>query len=201
MNPEILKKYEGKTLKQIEDQIRENNKSAHESRAGVVEGLMYLRKTSRYKENPLYAKSSFERYLMGEFNMRLGTLLETASAYSNYPEESARYGVGLIAKVKKRCTPVAQRKVMDEIKATGKKLKKPITRDKIDFIIQKHAKPSPPAKETYKELYVAEVEKNQKLTEKYNQAMNDLTAANRQIEKLKATILKMRDAAKELVAA
>ncbi len=107
---EIQKKYDDETLENIESEIQEIHLSQ-------IKELMSIRTTSRHKENPLYAKSSFERYLMGEFNMSLETLLETNAAYDKYPEECIRYGVGTIVEIMKKCGPVAQRKVMEDIKA------------------------------------------------------------------------------------
>jgi hypothetical protein len=202
MTPTLKKQYDSKPITQIEKEIRENNAQAHDFKAKMVEALIYLKSSDRYRENLLYRKSNFETYLLGEFNMKLATLNASFKAYNTYPEECKWYGVGLVAKVGRDCGPVRAKKVFKEIEKTSGKLKTPIDRQKINKIIEKHAKPrlaKPPAKTRveYKQLYEQEREKRKKLQEQYNQAMNELKKAHVQIDQLKETVTKMKNAVQE----
>ena len=129
---------------------------------------------------------------MGMFNMRLNTCNESARAFTKYPEESCKYGVGLISKVFKSCGAIREGTVLNEIKKADKVAKKPIKRAKIDAIIQKYAKPAPPAKPEYKTLYIAETKTHERTKGKYQEAVHELQQARKQIEKLKATVIYLK---------
>jgi len=188
----MKKEFEKMTIVEIENEIREKNRLSLEMRGKAVLLLLQLRNSGRYKENPLYRKSSFENYLLGVFNIRYTTFLESARAYEKYPKESAKYGVGLVAKVHRACGVLKECKVIEEINAADKAAKTPLKRDKIEAIIQKYAKPTPPAKPGYKTLYVAEAKAHERTKEMYKVSQADLKQAREQIEKLKATILDLK---------
>lgn len=187
-----MQNLEKKSITQIEKSIKADNATAAEARKKAIEGLLYLRDSGRFKENKLYRKSSFENYLMGVFNIRYNTFLESARAFSKYPDESVRYGVGLISKVYRNCGAIKERRVIAEIAEADKKAKVPLKRDKIEAIIQKHAKPKP-KKNDYKAMYITEVAAHKRTKGQYTDAMKDLKAARNQIEKLKNTIINLRE--------
>jgi len=195
---DLKKKYEKKTINQIEKEIKTNNSLSIEARKNSILALMYLRDSKRYKENPLYRKSSFENYLMGFYNIKIGTFLESARAFNKHPKESVKYGVGLVSKIGRVCGAVKEKTVLKEINDADKKAKIPLKRDKIESIIQKYAKLKPPAKPGYKELYVNEMKRHQITKDRYNETIKELKAAKEQIEKLKVTILSFREVVEEL---
>jgi len=189
---DLKTKYDKMTIGQIEGEIKGHRHNSLEAMRESILALLYLKQTGRFKENKLYRKSNFENYLMGFHNTRLNTFMESARAFDKYPEESLQYGVGLVSKVFRACGAIKEKTVLDEIKAADKAAKNPIKRDKIDAIIQKYAKPTPPAQPGYKTLYIAEMKAHERTKEQYQEAVKELKQAREQIEKLKATILNLK---------
>ena len=182
---ELEKKYEGKKIGEIEAEIGKNQDLSFDAQKRMTLALSYLRITNRYKENPQYKNSTFETYLKGQFNMRLGTFLEKERAIIRFPEEAKKYGIGLVAKVKRVVGAKKESAVFKEIKESQGKL--PIKQAKIEAIIQKYA----PAKEkkapavNWKMKYDLEVLAHM-------ETKTALQTAKAQIEKLKATVLELR---------
>ena len=91
------------------------------------------------------------------------------------------------------CGHEKERQAIKEIKETAKSLKTPIQKARIEAIIQKHAKhPEAPKKVGYKTLYLAEVKQHGITKDQYKDALQELKAARKQIEKLKATVLELK---------
>lgn len=188
----IPTKWDKMTIEEIEGEIKGHKVSSLEAMMKATEALDYLRMTGRFKENKLYRKSNFEGYLMGMFNTRLNTHMENARAFGKHPAESLKYGAGLVSKIHRACGAIKEKKVLEEIVEADKKAKTPIKRSKIEAIIQKYAKPTPPATPQYKALYVAEMKAHERTKEQYQEAVQELKQARKQIEKLKATILNLK---------
>jgi len=188
----LEKKYKGKKINEIEKEIIAKNQLSLEARKSAIFALRYLETTGRYKENPTYKKSSFTDYLMGYFAIRETTYRDAFRAFDKFEDETVKYGVGLISKVLRTCGAKKEKRVIEEIKKADKALKNPIQRDKIKTIINKYAKPTPPTKPGYKALYVAE----RRLTERLTAQLKDALAVNARlvarVEKLKATVLKLK---------
>lgn len=187
MTKEQLKqRYESKTIGEIEKEIEKNRGTSFKAQQGMILALSYLKMTGRFKENPQYRKSGFKTYLSGQFNMRLGTFDESEKAIRHYPEVAEKYGIGLVAKVRRKCGALKEAEVFKEIKqAQGDS--KNINQAKIESIVMKHTPPQKPkvlAKD-WKAMYYKEVEKNRELTK-------ELNAARTQIEKLKKTVVEFR---------
>lgn len=182
---ELKKRYAGKKIGDIEREIRENRGVSFEAQREMIFALSYLRTSGRYKENPQYRKSSFEAYLKGQLNMRMGTFLESERAMIHYPTEAKSYGVGLVAKVHRKCGAQKEKQVFKEIKESQGK--EPIKQAKIEAIIQKHSpapKPKAPVVD-WRARYEAEAEA-------HRETKKQLKAALEQIEKLKATVMELR---------
>ena len=62
-------------------------------------------------------------------------------ALINFPEESEKYGIGLVSKIERECGAINTKKVLEAIKEKDASLKTPIQRPQIDIIIDRHAKP------------------------------------------------------------
>jgi len=189
---ELNKLYEKKTIKEIEGSIKENNQLSLEARRDAIFALAYLEYSGRHKENPMYRKSNFESYLRGVYNIRMNTYRDAKRSFMKYEAETVKYGVGLVSKIYRTCGAMQEQKVLDDIQATEKGLKSPIKCDKIESIIQKYAKPLPPAKPGYKMLYINEMKQHQITKDLYKEALLELKEAMARIEKLKSTIFKLR---------
>lgn len=189
------KKYKGKKIGEIEKEITTKNELSLEARKTAIFALRYLEITGRYKENPTYKKSSFTDYLMGYFAIRETTYRDAFRAFDKFESETVKYGVGLISKILRTCGAKKEKQVIEEIKKTDLALKNPIQRDKIKTIIDKHAKPTPPAAPGYKTLYAAEVRRHKVTQSRYREALDELNQAKAQIEKLRATVLKLKNPA------
>ncbi len=96
----------------------------------IIEGLQYLEVSKRYKENKVYSRASFKSYLDGEFSMPESTYRELLKAYIRHPEETIKFGVGVVRKTTQLCGLKAK-KALAEIKNAK-------TYAQIERIIQKH---------------------------------------------------------------
>ena len=186
------KAYDKKTLSQIEKEIKVNNELSIEKKKDAMFALHYLKTSSRYKENPLYKNSSFKTYLMDVHNMRETTFTENIRAFTWFPKESAKFGVGLMSAIHRKCGAEKEKKVVKEINEKAKALKTPIKRGQIQAIIETHAKPVHKNPE-YKSLYNNELREHQRTKDRLRGALTELTAAKDQIKRLKETIVGMRD--------
>ena len=189
---ELKGKYDSKKINQIEKEIKDSNELSLEARKTSIFALAYLKHSSRYKENPVYKKSSFANYLLGRYNIRYNTFDESFRSFDKFEAESIKYGVGLVAKVSRICGTKKQKQVLDEINQTSKSLKNPIQKAKIETIIDKYAKPKTATKPSYKALYAAEVKQHDITKMRYKEVSQALKEAKAQIEKLKATVLELR---------
>ncbi len=96
----------------------------------IIEGLQYLEVSKRYKENKVYSRASFKSYLDGEFSMCESTYRELLKAYIRHPEETTKFGVGVVRKTTQLCG-LRAKKAFAEIKNAK-------TYAEIERIIQKH---------------------------------------------------------------
>ncbi len=100
----------------------------------IIEGLQYLEVSKRYKENRVYSKASFKSYLDGEFSMHESTYRELVKAYIRHPDETLKFGVGVVRKTAQLCGLKA--------KKVFAKMGKAKTHAQIERIIQKHRNPN-----------------------------------------------------------
>ncbi|MBC8438176.1 MAG: hypothetical protein H8D87_00615 [Deltaproteobacteria bacterium] len=191
---DLKKKYENQTIGQIEKQVKSDLEKSIDARKDAILTIYYLKTSSRYKENPLYAKSSFKVYLGDVYMMRENSFNESVTAFLNYPKESARWSVGLVSKVRRDCGAKKEKEVFKEIKQKEKDLKTPIKREQIQKIIESHTNPKVKGdkKPEYKTLYTNELRAHQATKERLTETINELKSARDQIEKLKITILSFR---------
>lgn len=187
---QLRQKYDGKKIDDIETEIKDNKTLSIEARKVAIFALSYLRITGRHKENPTYRKSNFFNYLFDYYNIREHTFREAEKAFLNYPEESVKYGVGLIAKIGRMCSDSVQtRKAIKDIVNADKELKTPIKREKIDSILNKYARPKKdkPQQQVldYKRLYFKE-------RDDHAATRAELKKAMEQIQKLKKTVSRLK---------
>ncbi len=182
---ELKQKYDGKKIGEIEKEISENRGLSFTAQREITYALCYLRMSGRFKENPQYKNSSFETYLKGQFNMRLTTYMENEHAILFYPEVAEKYGVGLVAKVRRQCGVRKEKQIFKEIEESQGKAH--INQAKIEAIIKKHSKPKEPKAPAidWQAKYEAEAEA-------HRETKRQLKEAREQIERLKATVMELR---------
>lgn len=183
---ELKRMYDGKKLGEIEAEMKESRGMSVKAEMAFIFALSYLRMTRRYKENLTYKNSSFESYLKGQFNMKFTTFWEKERAFLNYPTESEKYGVGLVAKIHRKCAK-KERAVFAEIAKTQQGLKTPIKQGKIEAIIHKNAPPPIPKQPVIDWQAKYEVE-----ALAHTETKKELKAAKSQIAKLKETVVELR---------
>jgi len=185
---EMESKLKSQSIKQIEAGIRGNHNKSLGAQREMIIALSYLKYSKRYKENPQYKTNNFSSYLIGMFNMRLNTFEEMGLAYRHFPEETMKYGVGVVAKVRRKCGPIKQKVALDEINAIQKN-NKPISRDKIERVIQKY---TPVPKEKATRIVVDWEMKYHEEVKAHRETKIFLANANEQIEKLKKSVLELQ---------
>jgi len=107
----------------LKKDIKISIESSLESRKNATFALYHLKTSGRFKENPLYKKSSFASYLEGVYNIREGSFNESVRAFLTFPKESVKYGVGLVSKIHRKCGSSKEKQVLKEIKEKEKALK------------------------------------------------------------------------------
>ena len=192
---DLKTKFEKKTIGQIEKEIKGNLEKSIEARKDAYLALNELKRSGRYKENPLYAKSSFKVYLEEVYTIKETSFTESVIAFKKYPNECKKLNVGVITKIRRVCGAKNASQVFKEIAAKEKTLKTPIKRGQIENIIEAHAKPRAEvkAKPDYQTLYNSERRAHQATKDMYTETIEELKAARNQIERLKTTILSFRE--------
>lgn len=137
----LKEKLDKKSIKDIEGSIDENKQLVWEHSKEEIIYLFYLKRTSRFKENPMYKNSTFDTYINDRFCIREKTFNERLMAFVSFPEEAAKYGPKVISSIKKKCGINKLKTVLEEIKKEDSKTKDIINRDKITKIISKYELP------------------------------------------------------------
>jgi hypothetical protein len=132
------------SLNVIEKETKEKQILSLEASKKTIFALRHLEVTGRWKENPVYRKSSFKEYLLGFHNIREDNYRDSFRAFDRFEKETMKYGIGIISKIFRECGTKKERQVLDEIQKAERKLKNPIKKDKIETIIQKYARRNKP---------------------------------------------------------
>ena len=190
----LKKKYDEKKITEIEKDVDHFKTHSNSAEKSMVETLHYLETTERFKENTTYKNSSFSVYVKDRFCITPTTYQNMRLAFHNFRDEALKYGPGFINAVKKNCGAENIGTVLKEIKEADNKTKKPITRQKMADVIDKHrkvkiVKTPPKSVDTtdWKRKYENE-RKDRMSTEK------ELEAAKVQIQRLKDTVLRLKGA-------
>lgn len=107
----------------------------------AIDVLWYLERTGRYKEYPGYEKADFRQFILDVIQMSPKQYHGARIGYYNYPEETAKYGVGVVTKIRKVCGDKAVKGVFKEIKAAESKRKTPLPVEQVHAIIEQHKLP------------------------------------------------------------
>lgn len=188
---QLKKQYNPKPIKEIENEAKKSQAQAKQLQEKMIEILFYLERTQRFKENPVYQKSTFREYLSFEFGMRFSTYHETRLALINFPELSKKYSPQLYRAIKTKCGADEVPRVVEEIKEEEKKKAKvkkagKLPREAIQEIIDRHKKPAPPpvVKPSVRDLEIKLIT----VQESEKKLLKILDQKDRQIEKLKARV-------------
>ena len=137
--------YDTLTIVKLESMVIEKNEASLSSKKEMVETLIYLKTSKRFRENKVYAKASFDHYIFDRFNIRPKTFREMQKAFTRHPEETVHYGVGTVARIQRECGQKNAGNVLNEMRKTETAVKV-LKYNKIDDIIKKYAKPRPEKK-------------------------------------------------------
>jgi len=182
--------YEKMSITELEESVKGKNEASLSAKKEMVEILIYLKTTSRFKENKTYAKSSFNHYIEDRFNIRPKTFYEMQKAFTRHPDETLHYGIGVVARIQRECGQKNAGKVLDEMKKTENKVKV-LKRKKIDDIIKQHSTPRPvKVISDWKARYEIEFRDHEETKKQLAAAWLTIKEQDEQIEKLKATIEK-----------
>ena len=137
-------------LEQIEAQAKGFKQNSTNEFRKFIEALMYIELFKLWPENPMHKKSTFGAYILDVFNLRIKTYRNNKMALFNFPDESEKYGVGVIARIRRDCGATKVKTVLKQIKVKNGSLKTPITREQIDKIIENNTvrKATPKKNET-----------------------------------------------------
>ena len=144
---QLKAKYDNQPIKAIEKEAKTTQGQAKDVYFGFIEILFYLERTQRFKENPLYKKSSFHQYLSFEYGVRFTTYHDTRLALGNFPEFSKKFTPQLVTSIRQKCGAVKLPHIINEIEVKDDGSKKPLTREGIQIIIDKNKKPLKPKSE------------------------------------------------------
>lgn len=186
MQEELKKLYDGKKINEVISTADQFCAASKESRIEFIKTLYYLKFTQRFRELPLYKKSTFDQFLMDRFNTRITTFEKEVRAFARFPEETKDLGAGLIDKIDRKCGSDKTGKVIGEIKKAREKKKNKLSRGDVEKIIQQHALPQKP-KPTV--VPISEIERQLEAARKENAELNKaLAERNEQINRMKKTI-------------
>ncbi|MEN6468027.1 MAG: hypothetical protein ABFD45_03620 [Smithella sp.] len=186
-------KLKSMSIDSIEEIIDNCIRDARRVQKEMIEILIYLKTSGRWKENKLYSsRASFDQYVEDRFNIRKNAFLEMQTAFIKFPSETIEYGIGLVCRVRRLCGPIKTAKVFRQIETTKNNLKTNIKRDHIEKIIMENATIdiNPKEKTDWENLYKTEFAKHENTKMKLKEALDIIEQLKEQISKLKKALLK-----------
>ncbi|MBW1710609.1 MAG: hypothetical protein JRJ73_12120 [Deltaproteobacteria bacterium] len=184
----MKKKYDGKPLREVEASLLSFKRGAYEAQKNMIDGLWYMERLERHKEDPAYKKSPFKVYMEDRFAMKAGTYDGLRMVFHNYAAEALKYGPGLVQSIGKKC--VSTKDVLAQIKAKDAKLKTPISRPQIQAIVNANLKPKAPSPIPVQEPdWRARCEAERRLRVAVESSLEE---ARGQIKRLKATVFRLK---------
>lgn len=138
---------DGADIGSIETLIRRYQAESFEARVNSFCCLQYLKRTSRFREDPRYKEATFAEYLESVYGIRYESFRDMRRAIIYHYDEAGAYGVGTITEIMRKCGRGKVKKVIGEIEAEAKK-HGGATHSIIKRMIKKHetAKPTAPPK-------------------------------------------------------
>lgn len=194
----LKKKYDGKSLGEVERSIDCFGKKSHESRKTFILLLYYLKFTGRYKMNPKYKAASFDTYALERYNIRPTTFRNEMRVFAKYDKAAEELGIGVVRKIEKKCGAKKVRLVLDKITAIKKEAKRPLDRHQIDSVIWDNRKPTTKKTESGPTKAEYRADLNKVRVESVNKGQIILGQAD-QIERLKKTVTEYKAKYEELL--
>lgn len=130
--------YDSMPIQDLKEMVTATRMKSREYLKEMYTILEYLRTTNRYKEDKMYAKSSFWVFIETEWNIREGTYRENVKVFTKYPDQAMKYGVGLPAKIVKQCGAMKAKEVFTKLEQEEKRIGRMPQRAKIDAIIEQN---------------------------------------------------------------
>ncbi len=182
------------TIEELEGLVEQKHRQSRAAQKEMMDILIYLKVSGRYKENKIYASSTFFTYIGDRFNMRKGTFYESQYAWTKFPEASKEYGVGLVSKVRNVCGIKKAPIVIQQVRDVQQACKTPLKREKIEKIIQSHAQPKKEKTITdWKAMYETEARLHGDTKIHLKTAMEKVRELEAQVARLKAAAQKYND--------
>lgn len=95
--------YDSRPLTAIEKTARDYQSIEVDAHRHLISVLSYLEHTRRYREDPAFSTSDFDKYLRSRFDMAYTRYSEGKTAYIRYPDLTTTYGVGFVTDAARRC--------------------------------------------------------------------------------------------------
>lgn len=187
---EMKRKGSKKSIAKIEAEVDKCKRDEKAALFEMTKWLFFLERSGRWRENKIYKKSSWIRYLNDRFMLREGTYIDMKNSFFLFPDMAMVYGPGLVSKVITKDGAENALAVFDKIK----NLKKP-TRDAIERIIDANAKPAPPiSKETMSNLRA----ENSRLKEEIRELKEEIKGKDKQLREKDEQIKKLKETMRRL---
>jgi len=174
--------YDSWTIDAIEDYAVKHRDDAFSNYRNLMEILFYLRRTGRYRENRLFASSSFDQYLRGRYMLTEYQFERARRVYITHAKHAEQYGPGIVQKILMRVPVEAQDQAFAEMAAKASVPGKDITAI-VDKVIHKY---------TYGLPEKAVIESTTRTVDRSNEVITKLRRENaeksKQIQKLKRTV-------------
>lgn len=188
-------KYSKATIGDLEAQVEEQNRLARGAQKEMIEILIYIKTSGRWKENKRYERATFNTYIEDRFNIRPGIYMEMQTAYVKFPKHTVEYGVGLVSKVMRVCGRRKAKAVLEKLDETKKQLKTELKRAKIEQIIQSNREKPKVEKKVidWRAKYNAEVGAHDVTKLNLKAAMVRVKELEAQVARLKVTAERFTD--------
>lgn len=174
-------KFDPMPIQDIEAVVEMHSQAMAKAQFDMVSDLFYLERTARFKENPQYAKASFDTYLKDRFDMTVSKYRNWRKALDLYYDVVEDVGIGPVVEGIRKSEKIT-RQVIDEYREAAPKLD---TLRKKKVLFDQTTKKRFP-KEGNASIRVCA---NCLHLEKENMALKkELAEARCQIEKLKRTV-------------
>lgn len=188
MEAKVKEFYDALKIENIEANIESSQRAVKSYQATMIEGLMYLKVTRRYKENKRYAQESFSTYVQDRFGITPRTFEDHAKAVEIFRPMVLKHGIGLVSKIVSRCGKQGAVKVFKDIEKGNQDDARPISREKIEQSIEAHKQKenNPAIKTDWRTLYGQEKAAHETTKELLKSAHQTIGELNDQITRLKA---------------
>lgn len=111
----IKKLYENLTIQEIEKKLTGFDQNFLKIRKSFIEGLFYLQRTERFRENKMYKSADFQVYIYSMFNVSIATYYSERIAFINFASQVKKFGLGTVIKAVNDCGQTEAKKAFQSI--------------------------------------------------------------------------------------